>query len=70
MIQVFTSVYDAMKQITIPIAHGKGNYYCDEATLNNYKITIKLFLHIHQKIRTEVLQTLLVLSMKREMCSE
>ena len=29
----FTSLYEAGEEITIPIAHGEGNYYCDEATL-------------------------------------
>ena len=29
----FTSQYAAGEVITIPIAHGEGNYYCDDATL-------------------------------------
>jgi phosphoribosylformylglycinamidine synthase len=29
----FTNQYAAGEQINIPIAHGEGNYYCDEATL-------------------------------------
>lgn len=29
----FTSLYAPGEEITIPIAHGEGNYYCDEATL-------------------------------------
>ncbi|WP_339820059.1 phosphoribosylformylglycinamidine synthase subunit PurQ [Paenibacillus sp. FSL R7-0216] len=29
----FTSLYAPGDVITIPIAHGEGNYYCDEATL-------------------------------------
>lgn len=29
----FTSQYAPGEEITIPIAHGEGNYYCDEATL-------------------------------------
>lgn len=29
----FTSLYAPGEVITIPIAHGEGNYYCDEATL-------------------------------------
>ncbi|MBA2876836.1 phosphoribosylformylglycinamidine synthase subunit PurQ [Thermaerobacillus caldiproteolyticus] len=31
---MFTSVYKQGEIITIPIAHGEGNYYCDEATLH------------------------------------
>lgn len=29
----FTSQYEQGQEIKIPIAHGEGNYYCDEATL-------------------------------------
>ncbi|WP_251898427.1 phosphoribosylformylglycinamidine synthase subunit PurQ [Lactiplantibacillus paraplantarum] len=29
----FTSAYGSTDQISLPIAHGEGNYYCDEATL-------------------------------------
>jgi phosphoribosylformylglycinamidine synthase subunit PurQ / glutaminase len=30
---LFTSGYEKGESIQIPIAHGEGNYYCDEATL-------------------------------------
>lgn len=30
---MFTSAYKQGQSITIPIAHGEGNYYCDEGTL-------------------------------------
>ena len=30
---LFTNEYAAGEQINIPIAHGEGNYYCDEETL-------------------------------------
>ncbi|WP_128896828.1 phosphoribosylformylglycinamidine synthase subunit PurQ [Longirhabdus pacifica] len=30
---VFTSDYEHQEKITIPIAHGEGNYYCDPQTL-------------------------------------
>lgn len=30
---MFTTEYDKGEIINIPIAHGEGNYYCDEATL-------------------------------------
>ncbi|EOS55050.1 phosphoribosylformylglycinamidine synthase subunit PurQ [Paenibacillus barengoltzii] len=33
----FTSHYAKGEVITIPIAHGEGNYYCDEATLEQLK---------------------------------
>ncbi|WP_042352027.1 phosphoribosylformylglycinamidine synthase subunit PurQ [Bacillus massiliigorillae] len=34
---MFTNAYDNNEVITIPIAHGEGNYYCDEATLQQLK---------------------------------
>ncbi|MFB6468564.1 phosphoribosylformylglycinamidine synthase subunit PurQ [Cytobacillus sp. Hz8] len=34
---MFTSAYQQDEVITIPIAHGEGNYYCDEATLAQLK---------------------------------
>ncbi|WP_046175744.1 phosphoribosylformylglycinamidine synthase subunit PurQ [Domibacillus indicus] len=30
---MFTSLYKKGEKISIPVAHGEGNYYCDEATL-------------------------------------
>jgi len=30
---MFSSLYEEGERITIPIAHGEGNYYCDEQTL-------------------------------------
>ncbi|MGX5469097.1 phosphoribosylformylglycinamidine synthase subunit PurQ [Bacillus toyonensis] len=30
---MFTSQYEKDEEINIPIAHGEGNYYCDEVTL-------------------------------------
>ncbi len=29
---IFTSEYDIKEEINIPVAHGEGNYYCDENT--------------------------------------
>jgi phosphoribosylformylglycinamidine synthase I len=34
---MFTTGYAAKETITVPIAHGEGNYYCDEATLAELK---------------------------------
>ena len=34
---MFTNVYEKDEIITIPIAHGEGNYYCDEETLATLK---------------------------------
>ncbi|WP_127588450.1 phosphoribosylformylglycinamidine synthase subunit PurQ [Paenibacillus koleovorans] len=33
----FTTQYAAGEEINIPIAHGEGNYYCDESTLAELK---------------------------------
>ncbi|RXJ02372.1 phosphoribosylformylglycinamidine synthase subunit PurQ [Anaerobacillus alkaliphilus] len=30
---MFTTGYEASQEITIPVAHGEGNYYCDEELL-------------------------------------
>ncbi|MFK2826064.1 phosphoribosylformylglycinamidine synthase subunit PurQ [Bacillus sp. B190/17] len=30
---MFSSLYEKGETITVPVAHGEGNYYCDEATL-------------------------------------
>ncbi|WP_099224934.1 phosphoribosylformylglycinamidine synthase subunit PurQ [Listeria costaricensis] len=34
---MFTRLYDQAEEIQIPIAHGEGNYYCDETTLARLK---------------------------------
>ncbi|MFP7171261.1 phosphoribosylformylglycinamidine synthase subunit PurQ [Terribacillus halophilus] len=34
---IFTTGYEKGQEIQIPIAHGEGNYYCDDATLEELK---------------------------------
>ncbi|MDQ0215581.1 phosphoribosylformylglycinamidine synthase [Oikeobacillus pervagus] len=34
---MFTTEYDKGEAITIPVAHGEGNYYCDDETLQRLK---------------------------------
>ena len=34
---IFTNEYEAGEMINIPIAHGEGNYYCDDDTLASLK---------------------------------
>lgn len=34
---LFTNAYEQGEHLTIPIAHGEGNYYCDEQTLQTLK---------------------------------
>ncbi|GAX02410.1 phosphoribosylformylglycinamidine synthase I [Secundilactobacillus pentosiphilus] len=41
----FTSAFQDQQQITLPIAHGEGNYYCDDATLTQLR-------HNHQIVFT------------------
>lgn len=32
---IFTGKYDIKEDINVPVAHGEGNYYCDENTLSD-----------------------------------
>ncbi|QDP39235.1 phosphoribosylformylglycinamidine synthase subunit PurQ [Radiobacillus deserti] len=34
---IFSSLYAEKEDITVPIAHGEGNYYCDEQTLQQLR---------------------------------
>lgn len=34
---MFSQAYSEGETITVPVAHGEGNYYCDEATLSKLK---------------------------------
>lgn len=34
---MFTSAYEKEQAISVPIAHGEGNYYCDELTLERLR---------------------------------
>lgn len=34
---MFTSLYEKGDKISIPVAHGEGNYYCDDATIAKLK---------------------------------
>lgn len=34
---MFTSLYEKGEKISIPVAHGEGNYYCDDATITKLK---------------------------------
>jgi phosphoribosylformylglycinamidine synthase len=39
---MFTSLYEKGEVIQIPVAHGEGNYYCDEATLASLKLNSQI----------------------------
>jgi phosphoribosylformylglycinamidine synthase len=35
---IFTSLYEKGEKISIPVAHGEGNYYCDDETLAKLQV--------------------------------
>ncbi|RKN84059.1 phosphoribosylformylglycinamidine synthase subunit PurQ [Paenibacillus ginsengarvi] len=43
----FTTQYAAGELINIPIAHGEGNYYCDDATLAELKANNQIVFRYH-----------------------
>ena len=43
----FTTQYAAGELIDVPIAHGEGNYYCDEATLAELKANNQIVFRYH-----------------------
>ncbi|THE10471.1 phosphoribosylformylglycinamidine synthase subunit PurQ [Bacillus timonensis] len=44
---MFTSEYEAGEVITVPIAHGEGNYYCDEETLARLRVNNQIAFTYH-----------------------
>jgi phosphoribosylformylglycinamidine synthase subunit PurQ / glutaminase len=46
---MFTSAYEKGEIITIPIAHGEGNYYCDEETLNKLTANRQIVFRYHNE---------------------
>jgi phosphoribosylformylglycinamidine synthase subunit PurQ / glutaminase len=46
---MFTSTYEKGEIITIPIAHGEGNYYCDEETLNELIANRQIVFRYHNE---------------------
>lgn len=44
---MFTSGYEKKQIITIPIAHGEGNYYCDEETLKQLEENGRVVFRYH-----------------------
>ncbi|WP_409304016.1 phosphoribosylformylglycinamidine synthase subunit PurQ [Peribacillus sp. SCS-155] len=44
---IFTNSYDNEEIISVPIAHGEGNYYCDEATLSQLKENNRIVFKYH-----------------------
>jgi phosphoribosylformylglycinamidine synthase subunit PurQ / glutaminase len=44
---MFTSEYGKGQTITIPIAHGEGNYHCDKETLENLKANNQIVFTYH-----------------------
>jgi phosphoribosylformylglycinamidine synthase subunit PurQ / glutaminase len=46
---MFTSAYKQGEVITIPIAHGEGNYYCDEQTLKRLIENRQIVFRYHEE---------------------
>lgn len=46
---MFSAGYDKGEVITIPVAHGEGNYYCDEQTLASLKENNQIVFTYHGK---------------------
>lgn len=46
---MFTSLYEQGEVITIPIAHGEGNYYCDEETLQKLMNNRQIIFRYHDE---------------------
>lgn len=44
---MFTSSYEKNEVITIPIAHGEGNYYCDKETLQKLRENKQIVFRYH-----------------------
>ena len=55
---MFTAGYEKGEMITIPVAHGEGNYYCDEETLASLKENNQIVFTYDGEIQTEVLKIL------------
>jgi phosphoribosylformylglycinamidine synthase subunit PurQ / glutaminase len=44
---LFTNAYEKNEVISVPIAHGEGNYYCDEVTLTQLKKENRIVFSYH-----------------------
>ena len=64
---MFTNQYEKDEIITIPIAHGEGNYYCDEETFAELKKNNQIVFTYEGIIQMEVLKILQELRMNKEM---
>jgi phosphoribosylformylglycinamidine synthase len=54
---MFTSEYGEQEEIEIPIAHGEGNYFCDEETYQSLKENNQI-VFTYKRIRMVLLVTL------------
>jgi phosphoribosylformylglycinamidine synthase subunit PurQ / glutaminase len=45
---IFTNAYQEGEVISVPIAHGEGNYYCDEQTLEELKNNNQIVFSYHE----------------------
>jgi phosphoribosylformylglycinamidine synthase I len=52
----FTNEYQVDQIINIPVAHGEGRYYCDEATLKDLKANKQIIFEYQENINGSVAQ--------------
>ena len=46
---MFSSAFSQGQTITVPVAHGEGNYYCDEQTLAKLKANNQIVFYLPGK---------------------
>ena len=51
---VFTAEYENKQTITVPVAHGEGNYYCDPETLEDLKANNQIVFKYKENINGSV----------------
>ncbi|MDG5785933.1 phosphoribosylformylglycinamidine synthase subunit PurQ [Evansella sp. AB-P1] len=52
---LFTNGYEQKEEITIPVAHGEGNYYCDDETLEKLKKNNQIVFSYKDEVNGSVL---------------
>ena len=67
MKRCFQIEYEQNEIITVPIAHGEGNYYCDEETLDKVKENNQIVFTYEGMNPNGSLKILLELRMNKEM---
>ncbi|POD81910.1 Phosphoribosylformylglycinamidine synthase [Lactiplantibacillus plantarum subsp. plantarum] len=63
----YQPLYGSTDQISLPIAHGEGNYYCDEATLAQLRANHQIIFEYVENPNGST-ANIAGITMKREMC--